>query len=435
MTLSKFINICDPKSAGYAKLVKVSNKRLKKGNITEVREAYDKQFTELLNVTTNDYLQKLAKPKSYKNNTTPVNKKLREVISKLNDKPFKGKIKVFEKWEAFIEASNEKDIVDNRISYLQRFFDEYRNDFIKNVYVDDLPYTDTTFSKELQSFVALYSEVTRVTQNGGNGESDPIKLPQDYYVSKQQVQTVWRCDFVIATRILELIFARLKLKLTPKFKEIANISVIFENGISAFSVGLDQVNVLIAPTINYIRLPNGNLQLHSMEEPSYVSGDVASMHYLHGVYVTKDQWDMAVNKTLTFDKFLKIKNMEQRRVISQVGGAECFAKHPNAEWSERSPHNNRLITIRNAISPSEDPARNNQKLDIKILNYKDPSTTREYNSFVPARLYTDGKTEIGNNNTRMTDENSRELTDPDEAMAWKFGKTKDEYYGELEAEA
>jgi hypothetical protein len=54
---------------------------------------------------------------------------------------------------------------------------------------------------------------------------------------------------------------------------------------------------------------------------------------------------------------------------------------------------------------------------------------------VPARLYTDGKTEIGDNNTRMTDENSRELTDPDEAMAWKFGKTKDEYYSELEVEA
>ena len=212
------------------------------------------------------------------------------------------------------------------------------------------------------------------------------------------------------------------------------ISKIFENGVSAFSVGRDQINVLLAPTMNYIKRPDGNFQLHSLEESAYTSGDVESMYYLHGVFVTQGQWEMAVKKTLTFDKFLKIKNMEQRRVVSQVGGAECFAKHPNAEWSEKSPHGNRLITIRNAISPTEDPARNNQSLDIKIVNYKDPSTGREYNSFVPARLYNDGKTEI-NNTTRMTDENSHELTDPDEAMAWKFGKTVEEYYGGLVAEA
>ena len=435
MTLSKFTNICDPKSAGFVKLTKVANNRLKKGNLIEVRDAYNKQLTELLNVTTDEYMQKLAKPRSYQKHTTLVNKKLREVVSKLNNDKFTGKIKTFKHWQKFIEASNEKDVVDNRINYLQRFFDEYRNDFIKNVYVDDLPYNNTTFSNELKAFVALYAEVTRVTQNGGNGEPDPMKIPQDYYVSKQQVQTVWRCDFVIATRILENIFARLKLKLTPKFKEIADIAIIFENGISAFSVGRNQINVLIAPTINYVKRPNNTLQLHSTTEPAYTSGDVSEMYYLHGVYVTKAQWDMAVKKTLTFDKFLKIKNMEQRRVVSQEAGADCFAKHPNAEWSEKSLNGNRLITIKNAISATEDPSRQNQKLDIKILNYKDPSTTREYNSFVPARLYTDGKTEIGNNNTRMTDENSHELTDPDEAMAWKFGKTKEEYYGELVAEA
>ena len=181
-------------------------------------------------------------------------------------------------------------------------------------------------------------------------------------------------------------------------------------------------NYYMVPRIGVVMVPCGS------------SGDVGGMYYLHGVYVTKDQWDMAVKKTLTFDKFLKIKNMEQRRVVSQEAGADCFAKHPNAEWSEKSPNGNKLITIRNAISQSEDPSRQNQSLDIKILNYKDPSTGREYNSFVPARLYNDGKTEI-NNSTRMDDNNSHELTDPDEAMAWKFGKTQEEYYGELIAEA
>lgn len=434
MTLSKFTNICDPKSAGFVKLTKVANNRLKKGNLIEVREAYNKQLTELLNVTTDEYMQKLAKPRSYQKHTTLVNKKLREIVSKLNRQKFTGKIKVFKKWEKFIEASNEKDVVDNRINYLQRFFDEYRNDFIKNVYVDDLPYNNTSFSNELKAFVSLYSEITRVTQQSGDSVETSVKVPQDYYVSKQQVQTVWRCDFVIATRILESIFARLKLKLTPEFKEISDIAIIFENGISAFSVGRNQINVLLAPTINFVRRPNGTFQLHSTTEPAYTSGDVNEMYYLHGVYVTKAQWDMAIKKTLTFDKFLKIKNMEQRRVVSQEAGADCFAKHPNAEWSEKSPNGNKLITIRNAIKPTEDPARNNQSLDIKILNYKDPSTGREYNSFVPARLYNDGKTEI-NNSTRMDDDNSHELTDPDEAMAWKFGKTKEEYYGELIAEA
>ena len=97
MTLSKFTKICDPESAGYTKLTKVANNRLKKGNLIEVREAYNKQLSELLDVVTDEYMQKLAKPKSYKKHTTHVNNKLREVVSKLNGTKFTGKIKVIKK--------------------------------------------------------------------------------------------------------------------------------------------------------------------------------------------------------------------------------------------------------------------------------------------------------------------------------------------------
>ena len=437
MTLSKFLKIVDPSSNGYNKLTKMANNRLSKGNIAEVRESYNKQFSELINVVTDEYVNTLAHPKPYEKNKRVVNEVLRELTSMIFGSESRAKITVFKNWDKFIEASNKKEIVDSRIDYLQKFFAEYRDAFIKNVYVDDLPYNGTSFSAELKKFVSLYTELTgvRATDNETDEiKNDMVKLPNDYYVSKQQIQTVWRCDFVIATRIIERVFSKLKLKLLPEFRNISNIAKIFENGVSAFSSSPDQINVLIAPTINYVKRPNNALELHSTTTASYHSGDTDNVYYLHGVYVPKKYWKYAVDKTLTLEKFMKIKNIEQRRVVSQEAGADCFAKHPNAEKTEKSPHNNILITIRNAILPSEDPSRSGESMDIKILNYKDPSTGREYNSFVPSRLFEDRTTDLSNT-IRMTDSNSRELTDPDEAMAWKFGKTKEEYYNELVLEA
>ena len=62
------------------------------------------------------------------------------------------------------------------------------------------------------------------------------------------------------------------------------------------------------------------------------------------------------------------------------------------------------------------------EFDVLIVKYKDPSTERVYHSFVPPVLNPDAR-------------DSKERTDPDEALAWKFGKTKEAYYGGMLAEA
>lgn len=426
MKLSKLIKICDPKSPGYSKLIKVSNNRLKKGNIVEIRENYDRLFNEVLRTTTANYLQLLAKPNSYKTKTTTVNKVLRRLHNDVHSTDHKGRIRVHDTWSEFVNASNKADIVDTRIDYLETFFNKYRDVFISNIYTSNLTMGNgSDVIKELQQFVGLYTSPRNMVSEVLKEQNIELNIPDDYYASKQQIQTVWRCDFVIATRILEKTLSHFKLKLYNTFTDIANLAVIFENGVSAFSIGKTGINVLIAPRMECRRTEGGNYQLHSTENHSYSSGDVPDLYFINGVWVPKKYWKMATDKTITFEKWIKISNMEQRRVVIEEGGAECFASHPNAVHSKVSPHGNKLITIKNATkATNQTPA-----LDIKILQYKDPSTTRLYNSFVPARIPND------KNTTRFDETNSYELTDPDEAMAWKFGKTKDEYYGELVAEA
>ncbi|MAF36970.1 hypothetical protein CL622_07675 [archaeon] len=429
MKLSKLLELCDKESAGYNKLVKVSNNRLRKGNIQEVRNAYDARFNEILGTVTDEYLPTIAKPIPYSKNKTKVNKLLRKLFKETNpeNKEHTKTIHTYEEWHKFITASNKEDVVDHRVTYLERFFDKYRDPFIKNVYATDLGYGSRNIISALQSITELYTAPKRI-RNNEDTETMNFKGYDDYYSSKQQVHTSWRCDFVIATRILEKVLAKFNLRLLPEFKEIAELAIIFENGISAFSIGKENINVLTAPELVFApQADRSQNDLHSTTEAAYKSKDTGDLYFLRGVAVPYKYWKMAVDRKLTFEEWIKIKNIEVRRVIIDEAGADCFAKHPNAEISEKTLHGNTLITIRNAIPASDDPGRRDRQTDIKIINYKDPSTNRVYNSFVPVRL----DDEFNPTN----DPQARELTDPDEAMAWKFGKTKTEYYGELVAEA
>ncbi|SVC65475.1 uncharacterized protein METZ01_LOCUS318329, partial [marine metagenome] len=75
----------------------------------------------------------------------------------------------------------------------------------------------------------------------------------------------------------------------------------------------------------------------------------------------------------------------------------------------RSKHLNCLIRIPGFLRANAPGNRSRQAIDLNIVNYKDPSTKRVYNSFVPPNI-----------------------TDPDEAMAWKFHfESAEDYYGKL----
>ena len=438
MNLKALLPMCHPESVGFSKLVKVSNNRLKKGNIAEVRESYHKRFNEVWYSVFDNYMEGIMQPIPYSRRKGKVNKTLRKLFNEVNGYDHTKNINVCTEWGEFSKSSYKRDIIDNRREFLEKFFKEYRNLIIKNLRSSALPEAKRNFDA-----VNIIGQIIQLYQNAISSSDPPLS---DYYKSKQHVQNIARCNFIIAIRILEIVLSKFKLKLKPEFKKTAELAVIFENGVSAFSIGKKEINVLTSPIIKTEKTGTQNWQnsyrLHSTTDPAYVSGDFKELYYLHGVAVQKKYWKMAIEKTLKFEDWIKIKNIEERRVIIDEAGADCFAKHPRAEITEKSPHGNKLITIREAVSLEDQgvPLENRESefqspIDIKILNYKDPSTGREYNSFVPTHLDDNGNS-VEPVQPRWGSKVPRhELTDPDEAMAWKFGKTKEEYYGELVAEA
>ena len=130
-----------------------------------------------------------------------------------------------------------------------------------------------------------------------------------------------------------------------------------------------------------------------------------------------------MEKMITVEEIMAIRNIEQRRVVIQHIGAEIFSKHEKAIEGKISPNGNQLIRLVGLLTKENTPdLDDDDKLDVLMVKYKDPSTGREYHSFVPPTLDAD-------------DRESKPRTDPDEAMAWKFGMSKSDYYNKMRAQA
>ena len=99
------------------------------------------------------------------------------------------------------------------------------------------------------------------------------------------------------------------------------------------------------------------------------------------------------NRNIDFDR--RLNDVQTRFLQLRDEDPELFLHEINAKLKKYSKRGNELYEAKNILP-------DNQKL--KILKYRDPSTDRIYISFVPAYL-----------------------EDPDEAMAWKFSITKQQY--------
>ena len=99
---------------------------------------------------------------------------------------------------------------------------------------------------------------------------------------------------------------------------------------------------------------------------------------------------------------MAIQNIEQRRVACKHYGKDKIFKALSPVLIHKSDRGNELYEV----SFGTDGWRRKQL----ILKYKDPSTTREYLSGIPRQ-----------------DDQNQEIKDADQAMAWKFSLTKDEY--------
>ena len=106
-------------------------------------------------------------------------------------------------------------------------------------------------------------------------------------------------------------------------------------------------------------------------------------------------------------KVLTIDNIEQRRVASEYYGMEKLWDACKPKLIDTSERGNRLY---NVTIGELSWRRRGEDHNAKMLRYKDPSTDREYVSGVP-----------------LEDDDGNIIDRADQAMAWKFHLTEDEY--------
>jgi hypothetical protein len=145
-------------------------------------------------------------------------------------------------------------------------------------------------------------------------------------------------------------------------------------------------------------------RLHSTTGPAVQWRDGSGQYFLHGVnfwqnlddYMSEPElWRKIVSsKDLSLKEILRIPNMEQRYAALKLYGAEKLLQEAGAQRIDKSERGNELYKIENLI----------RGRTLKLLKYKDRSTDRMYVSFVPY-----------------------EYEKADEAMAWKFQLSEEEY--------
>lgn len=147
-------------------------------------------------------------------------------------------------------------------------------------------------------------------------------------------------------------------------------------------------------------------RLHSTTGPAVQWRDGSGQYFLHGVNFRQnlddcmsepELWRKIVSsKDLSLNEILRIPNIEQRHVALKLHGAEKLLQEVGAQAQriDKSERGNELYKIELIIWGRT----------LKLLKYKDPSTERIYVSFVPY-----------------------EYEKADEAMAWKFQLSEEEY--------
>lgn len=435
--LKNILQICDPESKGYDTLKRVSNNHLHDKNTTQERAEFLKQMELISKNTVLEYFTNLGKGESYEKNKNKINSALIELYSKVVDgrhkkvfgkKSEEPKITSYNDWNEFIKATLNDDIVIPRIKVLRNLSVKERDKMIKTIHVSDLP---SGFKKHLDEYAQMLTYPMTIKSNNEFKEQTPDsvkKLNEDYMADKQQTLALHRLDYLAGLRILDIILDKFDIKLDESYSTMLSMAKVFESGISHVSIGTKKIAIFESPILETEHLLSTDswaptMRLHSVTKPAYESKSTGEIYCIHGVFLPKRIWKKTVEKKITVEEIMKIRNIEQRRVVIQHIGAEIFSEHEKAIKSKISPNGNQLIRLVGLLNHENTPDLNeNDKLDVLMVKYKDPSTGREYHSFVPPTL-------------DESDRESSPRTDPDEAMAWKFGMTKSDYYNKMRAQA
>ena len=144
-------------------------------------------------------------------------------------------------------------------------------------------------------------------------------------------------------------------------------------------------------------LLDDNKRLHSVSEPAIQFRDGYSIYRIHGIeFDEKTFYDLTQRKIPVKD-ILQLENIEQRYVALEYYGFDTILDELNARLIDESPRGNKLYEIDFAGSAGN-------VVTTKFLKYSCPSTERNYGSFVKP-----------------------EITQADQAMAWKHNCTEEEY--------
>jgi hypothetical protein len=162
----------------------------------------------------------------------------------------------------------------------------------------------------------------------------------------------------------------------------------FYNKVYAFQMFDDKIIIIQKPKI---KMANG--RLHSATGKS-VAWEDGGFYHIKGILYEENLWKKIKDRTMPVMEIMELENIEQRYTAIEFYGAELVMKQLNAELVDKSPRGNELYSFK----------PKGEWRELKFLKYGCVSTSRLYMSFVPS-------------NMRRADE----------AMAWKFEMTEEEY--------
>ena len=180
-----------------------------------------------------------------------------------------------------------------------------------------------------------------------------------------------------------------------------------------FLAGVQSITVVYQDII-FLRAPkkirfDQQYRVHHDKKPALQFKEDKS-YFLYGIIFRYDLWVTVTGNKLTKEDFKAVTNIEQRQAIIKYLGAKKIIKLLDMSLLDRSARGNELYGF------------TDRAINMRILKYVDPSTDRIYMSFVPRVI------------TSTSPPNRREVDTADNAMAWKFSITFDEYKN-LEIEA
>ena len=156
---------------------------------------------------------------------------------------------------------------------------------------------------------------------------------------------------------------------------------------------------------------------HSTNSPS-ISWKWTKIHCLHGVYFDEKLFYGIVNRNVHGKKIISITNMEQRRVAMDIYGIEKLMESLDKKLIDKSSRGNELYKINLGYSSRSiwisrrmrEWGSTTEQITGLVLKYSCPSTGRIYFSGIPE-----------------FNDNEQRIKSADQAMAWKFGLSEEEY--------